>query len=192
MVDPLFNLDIRYATTNNLLSTKLYDESRALLQRPVAEAIFRIQSQIREIGYELVIYDTYQPWFVSQLVWESVPDSVKYFFNDPDQNICQNNGTALSLGLYDLNNASAMPMPTDFDVLTAHAYSDSPLPDEQLRWNRDFLRRIMETEGFSVAADKWWHFTHNSCPQYPVLNAMFAEVDYINTSNLQRIFTVDR
>lgn len=192
MVDPLFNLDIRYSTPNNLLSTRLYDESRALVQRPVAESIFRIQRQIRKVGYELVIYDTYQPWYVSQLVWESVPDSVKHFFNDPQENICQNNGTAVSLSLYELNQGGPMQMPTDYDVLGSHTYSDSPLPDEQLRWNRDFLRRIMETEGFSVAADKWWHFTHNSCSQYPVLNAPYAEVEYINTSNLQRIFTVDR
>ncbi len=192
MVDPLFNLDIRYATTDNLLSTKLYDEARALVQRPVAESIFRIQREVRRLGYELVVYDTYQPWYVSQTIWESVPDSLKFFFNDPQQSVCQNNGTALSLSLYELESGSSMPMPTEYDILAPQAYADSPLPSEELRWNRDFLRRLMEAEGFTVAENKWWHFTHNSCPQYPVMNDPFAEVEYISTSNLQRIFTVDR
>ncbi|MEM8485245.1 MAG: serine hydrolase [Bacteroidota bacterium] len=191
-VDPLFNLDIRYATRENLLGTQIYSEARALLQRPVAEAVFSIQRQIRRLGYELVVYDTYQPWYISNAIWESVPDSMKYFFNDPQQSICQNNGTALSVGIFELNAGAAMPMPSEYDEMTALSYADSPLPEERLRWNRDFLRRLMESEGFTVAADKWWHFTHNSCPQYPVMNTPFAEVEYINTNNLQRIFTVDR
>ena len=191
-VDPLFNLDIRYATQNNLLGTPIYNEARALLQRPVAEAVFSIQRQIRRLGYELVVYDTYQPWYISNMVWESVPDSMRYFFNDPQQSICQNNGTALSVGLFELSAGTAIPMPTAYDEMAARSYADSPLPDESLRWNRDFLRRLMESEGFTVAADKWWHFTHSSCPQYPVMNTPFADVESINPENLQRIFTVDR
>ncbi len=192
MVDPLFNLDIRYATENNLLSTRLYDEARALLQKPVAEAIFRIQRRIRRMGYELIIYDTYQPWYITQQVWNSVPDSMKYFFSKPEDSFCQNNGTAVSLGIYQLNAAAPLPMPTDFDVMAPQAFADSPLPAEELRWNRDFLRRLMEEEGFSVASNKWWHFTHNSCPQYKVLNDSYTDVEYVTTDNLQRIFTVDR
>lgn len=192
MVDPLFNLDIRYATGNNLLSTQLYEESRALLQKPVAESIFRIQRAIRRLGYELVIYDTYQPWFISNEVWHTVPDSLRYFFNDPEAQFCQNNGTAVSLGLVELSTGAPLPMPTDFDVLAPQAYADSPLPDEQLRWNRDFLRRLMEAEGFTVSANKWWHFTHKSCPHYDILNDTYTDVEYVSTDNLQRIFTVDR
>lgn len=191
-VDPLFNLDIRYATRDNLLGTQVYSEARALLQRPVAEAVFNIQRQIRRMGYELVVYDTYQPWYISEAIWESVPDSMKYFFNDPQQSICQNNGTALSVGIFELNEGTALPMPSAYDEMTPLSYADSPLPDESLRWNRDFLRRIMESEGFTVAADKWWHFTHSSCPAYPVMNTPFAEVEHINVENLQRIFTVNR
>ncbi len=192
LVDPLINLDVRYATENNLLSTKIYSESRALLQQPVAEAVFRIQRHIRNMGYELVIYDTYQPWYISQLIWSSVPDSLKFFFNDPQQDICQNNGTAVSLSLFQFNAGEPVPMPTGYDVLTPHAHADSPLPEMNLRWNRDFLRRLMEAEGFTVDAKKWWHFTHKSCDQYPVMNTPLAEVEYISPSNLQRIFTVDR
>ena len=192
MVDPLFNLDIHYATPNNLLSTQLYSEARALVQRPVAESIFRIQRQIRKIGYEFVVFDTYQPWYITNSVWESVPDSLKSYFVSPEKSLCENNGTAVSLALFELNTGNLVPMPTDYDVISPMAFSDSPLPEEQLRWNRDFLRRIMESEGFTASANKWWHFTHESCPDYAAMNESYTDVEFINMTNLQRIFTVDR
>lgn len=192
MVDPLFNVDMRYATQNNLLRTQLYPESRPLLQKPVAEAIFKIQRQIRRIGFEFVVYDTYRPWYISERIWTSIPDSLNHYFSNPYQNVCQNNGTAVSLGLYELETGTALPMPTEVDVLATEAYADSPLPSEQLRWNRDFLRRLMESEGFAVASDKWWHFTHKSCADYAVMNDPIDKVPFITGTELQRIFTVER
>ena len=38
-LDPTIRLDIRYATADNFLSTPVYDEARAFLQRPAAEAL---------------------------------------------------------------------------------------------------------------------------------------------------------
>lgn len=38
MLDPAIHLDIRYAQSNNFLSTPLYTQARAFLQRPAAEA----------------------------------------------------------------------------------------------------------------------------------------------------------
>src|SRR4029079_14657887 len=40
-LDPTIKLDIRYATTNNFLSTPVYTRAAAYLQRPAAEALGR-------------------------------------------------------------------------------------------------------------------------------------------------------
>src|SRR5258708_17748306 len=40
-LDPTIKLDIRYATTNNLLRTPMYSQARAFMQRPAAEALVR-------------------------------------------------------------------------------------------------------------------------------------------------------
>ncbi len=40
-LDPTIKLDIRYASTNNFLSTPMYSEARAFMQRPAAEALVR-------------------------------------------------------------------------------------------------------------------------------------------------------
>src|SRR5260370_36007917 len=52
-LDPTIKLDIRYATANNFLSTPMYSQPRAFLQRPAAEALVRVQRALKEQGYGL-------------------------------------------------------------------------------------------------------------------------------------------
>ena len=40
---------------------------------------------------------------------------------------------------------------------------------EALR-HRDILRAAMEAEGFSVYRYEWWHFSHELCGEYPILD----------------------
>src|SRR5262250_179009 len=60
-LDPTVKLDIRYATTNNFLSSPMYSQARAFLQRPAAEALVRANHALRAKGYGLLIYDGYRP-----------------------------------------------------------------------------------------------------------------------------------
>ena len=46
-LDPTIKLDIRYATSNNFLSTPMYSQARAFLQRPAAEALLRAQRALQ-------------------------------------------------------------------------------------------------------------------------------------------------
>jgi D-alanyl-D-alanine dipeptidase len=191
MIDPLLNLDIRYAADDNIFQTPLYEEARALLQRPIAEALFRVQQKVRRMGMGLIIYDTYQPWHVTRTIWQKVPDSLRYFFEDPSRGSCQNRGAAISLSLYDLESTELLPMPTDYGDISSQSISDFPILDNRLRWNRDLLRRLMESEGFTVSHSRWWHFNHQSCAQYPALDIPFAEMESSDEMNPGRIYTVD-
>jgi zinc D-Ala-D-Ala dipeptidase len=47
-LDPTIRLDIRYATTENFLSTPVYQEARAFLQRPAAQALWRVHRSLKE------------------------------------------------------------------------------------------------------------------------------------------------
>lgn len=58
--DPTIKLDIRYATANNFLSTPVYTQARAFLQRPAAEALVRANQALRKQGYGLLIHDAYR------------------------------------------------------------------------------------------------------------------------------------
>jgi D-alanyl-D-alanine dipeptidase len=47
LLDPTLRLDVRYATANNLVGRPVYDEARAFLQRPAAEALVRAHQSLK-------------------------------------------------------------------------------------------------------------------------------------------------
>jgi len=53
MLEPTLRLDIRYATANNLVGRPVYDEARAFLQSPAAEALVRAHQSLKKHGYGL-------------------------------------------------------------------------------------------------------------------------------------------
>src|SRR5258706_3966306 len=61
-LDSAIKLDIRYATSDNFLSTPVYTQARAFMQRPAAEALARVNKKLRPQGYGLIIHDAYRPW----------------------------------------------------------------------------------------------------------------------------------
>ncbi|HSE43649.1 MAG TPA: M15 family metallopeptidase, partial [Acidobacteriota bacterium] len=68
-LDPTLHLDIRYATSNNFMGRPMYQEARAFLQRPAAEALVRAHSKLKPQGYGLLIFDGYRPWSITKLFW---------------------------------------------------------------------------------------------------------------------------
>ena len=65
-LDPTIKFDIRYATTDNFLSTPVYTSARSFLQRPAAEALLRAHRDLVKQGYGLLIFDAYRPWYGHQ------------------------------------------------------------------------------------------------------------------------------
>src|SRR5690349_10585394 len=64
-LDSTIKLDIRYATSNNLVGRPVYTEARAFLQRPAAEALVKINAALKPLGYGLLVFDGYRPWSVT-------------------------------------------------------------------------------------------------------------------------------
>ena len=52
-------LEIGYATTKNFTGKKIYTMARAYARKPVAEALKRIQADLKNQGLELKIFDGY-------------------------------------------------------------------------------------------------------------------------------------
>src|SRR5580693_2953927 len=98
-LDPTIKLDIRYATTNNFLGTRVYTEARAFLQRPAAEALLRAHRELKAQGYGLMIHDGYRPWYVTKIFWDAVPVDKRIFVADPASGSKHNRGCAVDLSL---------------------------------------------------------------------------------------------
>lgn len=175
-LDPSIKLDVRYATTNNFVGKKVYPEARVFLQLPAAEAIVRVHGRLREQGLGLVIFDGYRPWSITKLFWDVTSEEERKFVADPERGSKHNRGCAVDLSLFDLKTGSLLPMPSDFDEFTERA-SPSYLggSDEETR-NRDLLRKMMESEDFTVNPNEWWHFDLNDWENYPILDISFAEI----------------
>jgi D-alanyl-D-alanine dipeptidase len=143
-------LDIRYASTNNFMNAVFYEDSRAFLQRPAAEAVARAHRALEPDGYGLLIHDGYRPWYVTKMFWDATPDHQREFVADPASGSRHNRGAAVDLSLYDLVTDEPIEMPGSYDEFSHRSYADYPGGTARQRWHRDLLRQVMEAEGFTV------------------------------------------
>ncbi|HKW65295.1 MAG TPA: M15 family metallopeptidase [Candidatus Acidoferrum sp.] len=175
-LDTSIHLDIRYATANDFLGTPVYSQARAFLQRPAAEALLRVQQKLKPLGYGLLIYDAYRPWYVTKIFWDATPPEGKIFVADPGQGSRHNRGCAVDLTLYDLATGKPIEMPGTYDEMSPRSFPDYPGGTSLQRWHRDLLRRAMESEGFTVYEAEWWHFDYKNWKEYPILNVPFEKL----------------
>lgn len=175
-LDPTIKLDIRYATTNNFLNSRMYDEARAFLQHPAAEAVVRAHHELKKLGYGLLIHDGYRPWYVTKMFWEATPEAQRKFVADPATGSRHNRGCAVDLSLYDLKTGRAVDMPSFYDEMTDRAYPNYKGGTDEERRLRDLLRTAMEKQGFTVFEFEWWHFDYKDYKLYPIENVKFDEI----------------
>ncbi len=175
-IDPNIRLDIRYASSNNFLGTQVYEEAKAFLQRPAAEALARAAEKLRPLGYGFLIHDAYRPWYVTKIFWDATPPDKKIFVADPKEGSRHNRGCAVDLTLYDLKTGAELPMTGGYDEMSERSYAFYPGGTSLERWDRNLLRNALEAEGFTVYDYEWWHFDYKDWQQYPVLNLTFDEL----------------
>jgi D-alanyl-D-alanine dipeptidase len=175
-LDPTLKFDIRYATTNNFISTPMYSQARAFLQRPAAEALVRAHRALARYGLGLLIHDAYRPWYVTKMFWDATPDSAKVFVADPLQGSRHNRGAAVDLTVYDRRTGRPIAMVSGYDEFSARAYPDYPGGTSRQRYDRELLRRAMEREGFRVYDAEWWHFDYQDWRLYPIGNQTFDQI----------------
>ena len=175
-LDPTIKLEIRYASTNNFMGARMYDQAQAFLQRPAAEALVRANRELNKFGYGLLIHDGYRPWYVTKMFWDATPDAQKRFVADPKTGSRHNRGCAVDLTLYDLKTGRAVDMPSYYDEMTERAYPTYTGGTDEQRRLRDLLRREMEKQDFSVYEFEWWHFDYRDYPHYAIGNQRFEEM----------------
>ena len=176
-LDSTILLDIRYATTNNFMGAVFYDEPRAFLQRPAAEALVRAHQALEEHGLGILIHDGYRPWYVTKMFWDATPQDQKVFVANPANGSRHNRGAAVDLTLYDRATGGPVRTVGGYDEFSPRSYPEYPGGTSRQRWYRELLRDAMEAEGFSVYEAEWWHFDYGDWREYPILNVLFSDVD---------------
>ena len=176
-LDPTLKLDIHYASSNNVFGTAVYEQARAFLQRPAAEALIRVNRKLHEQGYGLLIFDAYRPWYVTKIFWDATPPQDHIYVADPAQGSRHNRGCAVDLTVFSLKTGEVLPMPSGYDEMSERAHADYTGGTAAERANRELLRSAMEAEGFTVYPEEWWHFDYKDWRKYPIVNVPFSALD---------------
>lgn len=175
-LDNTIKLDIRYARTDNFVGKAVYPEARAFLQRPAAEAVLKVHKKLKEQGLGLVIFDGYRPWRITKLFWEVTSEDKRKFVANPKNGSKHNRGCAVDLSIYNLKTGELLNMPSDFDEFTERASPDYKGGTPEQTKNRDLLRKLMESKGFTVNANEWWHFDYKDWQDYAIYDVDFLDV----------------
>ncbi|MCR8559261.1 M15 family metallopeptidase [Mucilaginibacter sp. BJC16-A38] len=171
---PEITLDIRYATANNFMHRKMYQQARAFARLPVVMALKDVEADLKTRGLGLKIYDAYRPYSVTVKFYKETPDT--NFVADPKKGSKHNRGCAIDLGLIDLKTGKDTDMPTGFDSFSRKAGANyAELPKQEID-NRELLKSVMAAHGFKVISTEWWHYDYNGWPNYPLLDIPFAAI----------------
>lgn len=176
-LDPAIRLDMRYATANNFTGQILYDEARAFLAAPAAQAVARASKMAQADGFGLTIYDAYRPWRITKKLWDATPvGPKKNYVANPKRGSKHNRGCAVDLTLHDLQTGQLVEMPTEFDDFSEKAHRDYMGASAVAIANRARLARYLEAEGFVGLSNEWWHFDFTGWEQFPVMDIPFNKI----------------
>jgi D-alanyl-D-alanine dipeptidase len=173
-IDPIIQIDLKYASVDNFLHEKLYSRlNKAYLQKDVALRLSSVQKALSLAypGYKLLIYDALRPVSVQQKMWQALdtlaPSERGKYVSNPKNLSLHNMGAAVDLTIID-SNGKALDMGAGFDDFRPIAYpnlEDSFLRTGQLTplqvKNRNILRNAMQAQGFRQFPTEWWHY--NAC-----------------------------
>ena len=175
-------LEIRYYGTYNFVGTRItgYEEPIALLTRPAAEALKKVNDYLISKGYRLKIYDAYRPQMAVNHFAEwakNIEDTKmkKYFYPDLDKSVLfelgyidyksgHSRGSTVDLTLFDMKTEKEADMGGTFDYFGELSHPDyKKITEEQFK-NRMILREAMMKFNFRPLSTEWWHFTLNNEP----------------------------
>lgn len=177
-------LDMRYAGDRNFTGGRVdgYGAPRCWLQRPAAEALARVATDLRGEGLRLQVFDCYRPAraVAHFMRWardlEDQRTKAGYYPGldkstlVPDyiaERSGHSRGATIDLGLARCDarrKCELLDMGTPFDFFDTLANTDDPRTTPGQRANRQRLRQAMQRRGFINYPMEWWHYTFKPEP----------------------------
>lgn len=176
-------VDLRYASENNFLHKKLYTENaKPYLSKKAFAALQKVATTCAKDGFGIWVWDAYRPFQTTKLIWEEVQD--ERYAASPTEGSGHNRGLSIDLTLYDLNSQKPLLMPTDFDDFSENAHQGNAKCLPEAARNRDYLKNLMERNGFKALQTEWWHFSMpGSKDSFPLMDLSFALLENLSLRN---------
>jgi len=150
-----FVYDMKYATEDNFLKAKVYDCAECYLRLKTVKALISANQKFMKKGFRIKLFDCYRPLDIQKKMWEIVPNP-EYVAN-PAKGSIHNRGGAVDITLVD-SNGKELDMGTKFDFFGAEASHNYLGVSEEVKENRQFLKRIMQKKNFNSFDSEWWHY----------------------------------
>lgn len=154
-----FVYDMKYATADNFLKTKVYDCAECLLRLKTVKALIEANKKFIEKGYKIKIFDCYRPLDIQKKMW-TIVSNPKYVAN-PVKGSIHNRGGAVDITLVD-SSGTELDMGTTFDFFGIEASHNYPKVSETVKQNRILLKTLMTNSGFNSFDSEWWHYNLKS------------------------------
>jgi zinc D-Ala-D-Ala dipeptidase len=150
-----FILDMKYATTDNFLKTKVYDCESCFLRLKTVKALIAANKTFIKKGYRIKLFDCYRPLDVQKKMWAIVsnPDYVA----NPAKGSIHNRGGAIDMTLVN-KKGKELDMGTDFDFFGSESSHNYLKFSKEILNNRKFLKKIMLKNHFESFDSEWWHY----------------------------------
>lgn len=165
---PVF-VSLRYASANNFTKKRIYQSDKCYLHKEVIEGLKKaveLASQA-EVPFTFCLWDCYRPQDQHLKLWKAFPNPT--YVASPKKGSRHSRGMAVDLTPC-YYSGLPLDMPTDFDNFTVRAHMNyQKLPAEVLK-NRELLKKIMTTAGFTFTTTEWWHFDKTGWKNKPLLN----------------------
>jgi zinc D-Ala-D-Ala dipeptidase len=172
---PRIKLDIKYATEDNFVGMKVYDEPKAFLRLPAAYALKKVQAELNKKELGLKIFDAYRPYSVTVLFYEKIKDTD--YVASPWQGSRHNRGCAVDVSIIDLKTGKELEMPTKIDNFTLKAHPYYQDISDTVKSNRALLFNVMKKYGFSQFPTEWWHFDFSGWANYFLMDLKFNDLE---------------
>lgn len=161
---PDIQIDLRYATADNFTGHVIYEFSTVYLRYGTVQKLAAVQSDLRELGLGLKIWDGFRPVSAQFKLWEILPDD--RYVADPRKGFsAHSRGNTVDVTLVDAEGRD-VEMPTEFDDFSAKADRDYSDCTKTAADNALILEVLMEKHGFNPYFSEWWHFSDTV--KYPV------------------------
>lgn len=153
---PDVQVDLKYATTDNISGKVIYDFEDAKLRFHTLQKLALVEEELEESGFRLKIWDAYRPVSAQFVLWEAMPDP-KFVANPNKGYSSHSRGNTLDVTLVTLDGAE-VTMPSAFDDFSALADRDYSDVSAEAAENAVLLETAMEEQGFTPYEGEWWHF----------------------------------
>jgi len=168
--------DLRYTGSNNFIGRRMYPlkTNQTFLRAPAAEALAKVQAELKSQNLGLKIYDAYRPYSVTVTFWELIKDE-RYVAN-PSKGSGHNRGLAVDLTIIDLTTGNELDMGTGFDSFSDSAHHNFTSLPEMIQQNRRLFKEIMTKYGFQLFETEWWHYSWPNDKEYEIMDIPFRKL----------------